>query len=51
MENLVDSIPQEDQKIALENKPTVTKRPAPVSGGCRIEGYVRVKKVIIIILD
>ncbi|KAK5772514.1 hypothetical protein PVK06_048803 [Gossypium arboreum] len=45
MEDLVDSIPQEDQKIALEDKSNVTKRPAPLSGGCRIEGYVRVKKV------
>ncbi|KAA3486803.1 protein disulfide-isomerase 5-3-like isoform X1 [Gossypium australe] len=45
MEVLVDSIPQEDQKIALEDKSNVTKRPAPLSGGCRIEGYVRVKKV------
>ncbi|XP_012465303.2 protein disulfide-isomerase 5-3 isoform X1 [Gossypium raimondii] len=45
MEDLVDSIPQEDKKIALEDKSNVTKRPAPLSGGCRIEGYVRVKKV------
>lgn len=36
------------QKLALEDKLNVTenaKRPAPSAGGCRIEGYVRVKKV------
>ncbi|TKY48970.1 disulfide-isomerase 5-4 [Spatholobus suberectus] len=48
MENLVTSLPTESQKLALEDKfnvATNTKRPAPSAGGCRIEGYVRVKKV------
>ncbi|XP_061358237.1 protein disulfide-isomerase 5-4-like isoform X1 [Gastrolobium bilobum] len=47
-ENLVASIPAESQKLALEDNSSVTeniKRPAPSTGGCRIEGYVRVKKV------
>jgi hypothetical protein len=48
MENLVASLPSESQKLALEDKLNVTenaKRAAPSAGGCRIEGYVRVKKV------
>ncbi|XP_028807665.1 protein disulfide-isomerase 5-4 [Neltuma alba] len=49
MENLVASMPSESRKLALEDKSNATgehaKRPAPSSGGCRIEGYVRVKKV------
>ncbi|KAI4322809.1 hypothetical protein L6164_022468 [Bauhinia variegata] len=48
MENLVTSLPTESRKLALEDKSNGTdsaKRPAPSSGGCRIEGYVRVKKV------
>ncbi|KAK8983416.1 hypothetical protein V6N11_073833 [Hibiscus sabdariffa] len=45
MEDLVASIPRENQKLALEDKSNVTKRPAPLTGGCRIGGYVRVKKV------
>ncbi|KAK7312891.1 hypothetical protein VNO77_37120 [Canavalia gladiata] len=48
MENLVTSFPTESQKPALEDKSNATdntKRPAPSAGGCRIEGYVRVKKV------
>ncbi|XP_039028492.1 protein disulfide isomerase-like 5-4 [Hibiscus syriacus] len=45
MEELATSIPQENQKLALEDKSSVTKRPAPLTGGCRIEGYVRAKKV------
>ncbi|KAL4342000.1 hypothetical protein GQ457_08G007260 [Hibiscus cannabinus] len=45
MEDLVASIPRENQKLALEDKSNVTKRPAPLTGGCRIDGYVRVKKV------
>ncbi|KAF8409522.1 hypothetical protein HHK36_005599 [Tetracentron sinense] len=49
MENLVAPIPMESQRLALENKPDNTtdnaKRPAPLTGGCRIEGFVRVKKV------
>ncbi|XP_031261995.1 protein disulfide-isomerase 5-3-like [Pistacia vera] len=50
MEELVASIPREgSQKLALEDKSKNSaenaKRPAPKAGGCRIEGYVRVKKV------
>lgn len=49
MESLVAPIPMESQKQALENKSENltenAKRPAPLTGGCRIEGYVRVKKV------
>ncbi|XP_027348686.1 protein disulfide-isomerase 5-4-like isoform X2 [Abrus precatorius] len=48
MENLVASLPTESQKLALEDKSNAaenTKRPAPSAGGCRVEGYVRVKKV------
>ncbi|KAK7257327.1 hypothetical protein RIF29_31213 [Crotalaria pallida] len=45
LESLVISLPTESQKPALEDKSHNTKRPAPSSGGCRIEGYVRVKKV------
>ncbi|KAL2327988.1 hypothetical protein Fmac_021415 [Flemingia macrophylla] len=48
MEELVASLPTESQKLALEDKSNATgnaKRPAPSAGGCRVEGYVRVKKV------
>lgn len=46
MENLVARIPLESHQLALESNGTVAdKRPAPVVGGCRIEGFVRVKKV------
>nr|XP_023876969.1 protein disulfide-isomerase 5-4-like [Quercus suber]POE80484.1 protein disulfide-isomerase 5-4 [Quercus suber] len=48
MEDLVAPIPVESQKMALDDKSNMTqnsKRPAPSTGGCRIEGYVRVKKV------
>jgi len=49
MEALVAPIAMESQRQALENKPENAtqhvKRPAPSAGGCRIEGYVRVKKV------
>lgn len=49
METLAAPIPAEANKLALENKSDnttdSTKRPAPVTGGCRIEGFVRVKKV------
>ncbi|GAV69218.1 LOW QUALITY PROTEIN: COPIIcoated_ERV domain-containing protein, partial [Cephalotus follicularis] len=48
MEGLIAPIPMESQKLALENesdnKTGIAKRPAP-TGGCRIKGYVRVKKV------
>ncbi|KAH9622072.1 hypothetical protein KSS87_009281, partial [Heliosperma pusillum] len=47
-ESLLTSIPLEKQHPALEdksdNKTQTIKRPAPPSGGCRIEGFVRVKK-------
>lgn len=50
MEDLVAPIPLESQRLALdgkvENSKENAKRPAPLTGGCRIEGYVRVKKVI-----
>ncbi|KAH9803434.1 protein disulfide-isomerase 5-3 [Citrus sinensis] len=50
MEELVAPIPlEESHKLALDGKHKTTaenvKRPAPKAGGCRIEGYVRVKKV------
>lgn len=41
-----------DGKVQLEDKSGATnstmKRPAPQAGGCRIEGFVRVKKVLIL---
>ncbi|KAL4619256.1 hypothetical protein ACB092_06G067000 [Castanea dentata] len=48
MEDLVAPIHVESHKMALDDKSNMTqntKRPAPSTGGCRIEGYVRVKKV------
>lgn len=47
MEALVAPIPLESQKLSLgdNNGTENVKRPAPLTGGCRIEGYVRVKKV------
>ncbi|XP_059664724.1 protein disulfide isomerase-like 5-4 [Cornus florida] len=49
MESLVAPIPLEPQRLALENKSgnmtDDAKRPAPRTGGCKIEGFVRVKKV------
>ncbi|KAL3508524.1 hypothetical protein ACH5RR_027925 [Cinchona calisaya] len=48
MENLVASVSLESQRLALEDKSNKTKdakRPAPLAGGCRVEGFVRVKKV------
>ncbi|KAM7250541.1 hypothetical protein ACFE04_022424 [Oxalis oulophora] len=49
MENLIAPIPVESQKRPLEikadNSTEEHKRPAPRTAGCRIEGYVRVKKV------
>lgn len=49
MEALVAPISMESQRQALEHKPENAtqhvKRPAPSAGGCKIEGYVRVKKV------
>ncbi|CAN0901066.1 Protein disulfide-isomerase 5-4 [Linum grandiflorum] len=43
MENLVAPIPAIHH--TLDNSTQSVKRPAPSTGGCRIEGYVRVKKV------
>lgn len=48
MEELVAPIALESPKLALEDKSGNTenaKRPAPREAGCRIEGFVRVKKV------
>ncbi|KAK8967546.1 Protein disulfide isomerase-like 5-4 [Platanthera guangdongensis] len=49
METLVASIPKVSHELALENKSKVVtdsvKRPAPSTSGCRVEGFVRVKKV------
>lgn len=49
METYVANIPKEAHVLALEDKSNRTvdpaKRPAPMTGGCRIEGFVRVKKV------
>uniref|UniRef100_A0A0D6QXY4 Thioredoxin domain-containing protein n=1 Tax=Araucaria cunninghamii TaxID=56994 RepID=A0A0D6QXY4_ARACU len=47
MEALVAPLPVE-RKLALEDKSgstNETKRPAPKTGACRVEGFVRVKKV------
>ncbi|KAL3503454.1 hypothetical protein ACH5RR_037903 [Cinchona calisaya] len=48
MEKLVASVSLESKRLALEDKSNKTsdaKRPAPSAGGCRVEGFVRVKKV------
>ncbi|XP_004244141.1 protein disulfide isomerase-like 5-4 [Solanum lycopersicum] len=49
MEDLVAPIKLDSQTITSDNSSTKLetglKRPAPVTGGCRIEGFVRVKKV------
>ena len=48
METLVASVSLESKRLALEDKSDKTKdpkRPAPSAGGCRVEGFVRVKKV------
>ncbi|CAI9773448.1 unnamed protein product [Fraxinus pennsylvanica] len=48
MENLVAPISLASQEVASDSQPNKTddaKRPAPLTGGCRIEGFVRVKKV------
>ncbi|XP_078157159.1 protein disulfide isomerase-like 5-4 [Carex rostrata] len=47
METLVAPIKKESETLALEDKSnkTLTKRPAPLTSGCRIEGFVGVKKV------
>ncbi|KAF2285819.1 hypothetical protein GH714_008254 [Hevea brasiliensis] len=43
MEGLIAPLPIESHKS--DNSTQNAKRPAPLTGGCRIEGYVRVKKV------
>ncbi|KAG7594792.1 Thioredoxin domain [Arabidopsis thaliana x Arabidopsis arenosa] len=48
VEELLKPIKKEDHKLALDGKSdnaASTIKKAPVSGGCRIEGYVRAKKV------
>ncbi|KAF6172456.1 hypothetical protein GIB67_006969 [Kingdonia uniflora] len=49
MEALVAPIPIESHKLAVGNKSDNltrdSKRPAPLTGGCRIESFMRVKKV------
>ncbi|XP_038981869.1 protein disulfide isomerase-like 5-4 isoform X4 [Phoenix dactylifera] len=49
METLVAPVPREFHKLALDDKSGQTidtaKRPAPLTSGCRIEGFVLVKKV------
>ncbi|CAA2934222.1 Protein disulfide-isomerase 5-3 [Olea europaea subsp. europaea] len=48
MENLVAPISLASQEVASDGQPNKTddaKKPAPLTGGCRIEGFVRVKKV------
>lgn len=51
MEQLIAPIPVESEKHAssTDNSTNKIKRPAPSSGGCRIEGFVRVKKVKLIV--
>lgn len=49
MENLVAPISLASQEVASDGQPNKTddaKKPAPLTGGCRIEGFVRVKKVL-----
>ncbi|XP_038975107.1 protein disulfide isomerase-like 5-4 [Phoenix dactylifera] len=49
METLVAPVPREFHKLALDDKSGQTidtaKRPAPLTSGCRIEGFVLVKKI------
>uniref|UniRef100_A0A0D2ZRU3 Endoplasmic reticulum vesicle transporter C-terminal domain-containing protein n=1 Tax=Brassica oleracea var. oleracea TaxID=109376 RepID=A0A0D2ZRU3_BRAOL len=48
VEDLLKSIKKEDHKLALDGKTdnvASSIKKAPVSGGCRIVGYVRAKKV------
>lgn len=49
MEALVASIPRQPHMLAVEDKSNHSanpaKRPAPLTSGCRVEGFVRVKKV------
>lgn len=48
VEELLKPIKKEDHKLALDGKTDNVVsgiKKAPVSGGCRIVGYVRAKKV------
>lgn len=48
VEDLLKPIKKEDHKLALDGKTdnvASSIKKAPVSGGCRIVGYVRAKKV------
>lgn len=49
METLVASVPRQPHMRAVEDKSNhsinASKRPAPLTSGCRVEGFVRVKKV------
>jgi len=48
VEGLVAPIHPETHKVALDGKSNDTVKhlkKGPVTGGCRVEGYVRVKKV------
>ncbi|XP_010538045.1 PREDICTED: protein disulfide-isomerase 5-4 [Tarenaya hassleriana] len=48
VESLVEPIQLESERLALEDKSdnsAIGLKKAPSTGGCRIEGYVRVKKV------
>ncbi|XP_071920486.1 mannosyl-oligosaccharide 1,2-alpha-mannosidase MNS1-like isoform X2 [Coffea arabica] len=54
METLVASVSLESKRLALEDKSDKTKdpkRPALSVGGCRVEGFVWVKKVDSILAD
>jgi hypothetical protein len=47
METYVANIPKEAHALEDKSNKTVdpAKRPAPMASGCRIEGFVRVKRV------
>jgi hypothetical protein len=49
METYVANIPKKAHVLFLDDKSNKTvdhtKHPAPMAGGCRIEGFVRVKRV------
>lgn len=51
MEALVFQLKPERQADSSNVSSVAIKRPAPSSGGCRIEGFVRVKKVIYIAIN
>lgn len=49
MEDMVAPISLQSQSASDSQPSKMTddaKRPAPLTGGCRIEGFVRVKKVL-----